>query len=325
VIVEVNLHGVPAVHVGVGLDRSHQVGHAAGGLLQLGGEALRREGGGDPAEGGVGRRAGRARDAVEPVLRDAGAGQRLGKAPGLGDAESFEAFQQLLLGVGGVQGVELRTGGGAVDRLLPEGEQRLGVGALQAGLDEAAHGGADDVERLGELRGGALGRSGGVVELVGEPGRHRAQGGEPLALLLDGGDPRDHGPDHVHDALEDRRLGERQAPEIVALDDRKPAGRHGHDAGAERGVGEHGDRAHPGGRVVAARGLGAIAGDEQRLGGALQQQDGGDLAALVGDDVPGRGLARLRDPGPLGELVVGEIVEQVDRPEVVDGHAATRY
>ena len=89
-LVEVDVDERAAIHVGVGLDGADEIGHAPRRLLQLRGEAARRERRGHPAERGVGRGPGERRDALEPVLVDAGHGQRLGEPPGLGHAERLE-------------------------------------------------------------------------------------------------------------------------------------------------------------------------------------------------------------------------------------------
>ena len=125
-------------------------------------------------------------DALEPRLVDAGRGQRLGEPPRLGDAERLEALEQLVLGIGGVERVERGAARGPLDRLARAARRALAASlALDPGLDEAAERRADDVERLGHLRGRAAGGGGRVVELVREPGGHRAERRQPLAVLLD--------------------------------------------------------------------------------------------------------------------------------------------
>ena len=56
--VEVDVDQLATIHVGVGLDGSDKARHAPRGLLQLRGEAARGQGGGDPAERCISRRAG---------------------------------------------------------------------------------------------------------------------------------------------------------------------------------------------------------------------------------------------------------------------------
>ena len=109
----------------------------------------------------------------------------------------------------------------ARDRLVVERDELLGLAPLDARLDEAADRRGDHLERLDHLRGGAPRGGGGVVELVREAGRHRAERGEPLAVLLDARDPAHHRRDLAHHALVDGRLREGEPPEVVGLDQRE--------------------------------------------------------------------------------------------------------
>ena len=203
-------------------------------------------------------------DALEPGLVEPGRGERLGDLPRLGHAERLEALEQLVLGVGGVERVERGLRGRRGERLALQRDERLGVLALDARLDEAAHRRADDVERVGQLGRGALGGGRRVVELVRQPGGHRAERGEPLAVLLDGGDARHHGRDLAHHAAVHRGLRHREAPEVVGLDDRGAAVGLGDHAHRHRPPRHHRDRAHPGRRALAPDGLGAPAVDDHR-------------------------------------------------------------
>ena len=64
---------------------------------------------------------------------------------------------------------------------------------------------------------------GRVVQLVCESRRERTQRQKPVAVALHCCVVRDHGNEHVHDGLEDRRLGHQQAPKCVRLDEEEPA------------------------------------------------------------------------------------------------------
>jgi hypothetical protein len=163
---------------------------------------------------------------------------------------------------------------------------------------------------------------------VRQAGRHRAERGEPLAVLLDLGDPGHDRRDLPHDALMDRCLLARDAAEVVAGEPCDPAPRLGHHAHADRGLGQHRDRARPGRRALAPDRLGARAVDEQGLRGPFQQQHHRlRLLALADELLAGLGIVRHRHRGPLGELLVAEVVEQVDEAQVGDrdAHVSERY
>ena len=100
--------------------------------MQVGGEAARGQRGGHPAQRGAGRRARELGHLGQPGLVDAGDRQRLGQAPGLGDPEVLEALEHRVLGVGGVEALELRALLGAHERLALQGDEPLGVVALDA-------------------------------------------------------------------------------------------------------------------------------------------------------------------------------------------------
>ena len=86
---------------------------------------------------GAGRGARQLGDALQPRLVDARRRQGLGQAPGLRDLELLQAREQLVLGVGGVQGVERASAEAARSSAsLLEPHELLGVVALDAGLDE---------------------------------------------------------------------------------------------------------------------------------------------------------------------------------------------
>ena len=220
----------------------------------------------------------------------------------------------------------------ARERLALELDEPLGVGALDAGLDELAQRGADHVERVGEVGGGALDRRGRVVELVGEPRGHGAQRLQALAVLLGAGQPRHDRLHLLHHAVVHRRVGERQAAEVVGRDERdlaRDGRRHPH---AERSAGEDGDGADPRRADLAPDRLGAAVVDDHGLRLALEQAlEALDLGALLGQQLAGLVAAALGHRRPLREPIVVEVVEEVDGAQVGDGdgggraHACARY
>ena len=289
----VHLHELAAVHVGVGLHGSHEVHHPARGLPELLHEAARRERGRQPGHGRPGGRAGQLGHPVEPFPLHPRRRQRSHQVPGLGHPELLQAFGQHLLGIARLEPLHLVAALGRPERVAVQLHQLLGLRALDPRVHEAVDRRAHHVERLGQLPRRALRRGGGVVELVSEPGRHRAERGEPLAVLLPFGDPAHHGRHLAHDPLVHRGLSKGQAAEVVRLDQRHAALGLRLHAHPERPAGEHADRRHPGGRLLAAGRLGAVAVHDQRLGPALQQQlHAGCRVAVLDQHLPGRDVPR---------------------------------
>ena len=186
-----------------------------------------------------------------------------------------------------------------------EREQLLGLGPLDAGLHEPAHRPVHHVERLGQLSGRPLRRGGRVVQLVREAGGHRAERREPLAVVLDAGDPVHHRRDLRHHARVHGRLREGESAEVLGRDDRHAADGLGPHSHAEVALRQHGDRARPGRRRTDAGGLLAAALDQQRLRRALDQQEHTrELLALLAEQLAGLELERLSHREPLAELLV---------------------
>src|SRR5207237_10863026 len=132
-------------------------------------------------------------------------------------------------------------------------------------------------------------------------------------------------------ALVDGGLREDQALEVAGLDEREAARRLRLQPDTERAAGQRVDRQRPRGRPLAAHRLEAVAIDLVRLGLALEQEhDARRLLALLREHHARLRLARVRDGKPLLELVVVEVVEEVDRPQVGERdrgrrHVSTRY
>ena len=185
-LVQVDLDELAAVHVGVGLDRLHEVGHLRRRLLELARQRRGRSASPRPTRSaarvaGPASSATRSSHAWSTPAPASGSARRHGSAI----AEVLEAVEELVLGVGGVERVELASARRGRARAWRGARRARRVGALDARLDEAADRPADDLERLDHLRGRALRGGGGVVELVREAGRQLAERGEPLAVLLD--------------------------------------------------------------------------------------------------------------------------------------------
>ena len=109
------------------------------------------------------------------------------------------------------------------ERLALQGDEPGGPLALDPRLDKAPDRGADDLDRLGHIRGRARARPRRVVELVRQPGRHLAQRGQALALLLGRGDPAGYRRDLAHDAAVHRGRGQREPAEVLGRDHRHAA------------------------------------------------------------------------------------------------------
>ena len=271
-LVHVHLDEFAAVHVGVGLHGPHEVHHPARGLPELVHEAARSERGRQPGHGRTGGRAGQLGHPVEPFPFHPRGGQRPHDAPGLGHLELLQAVDQRVLGIARLESLQVVAALGGLKRVAVQLDQLLGLRALDPRVHEAVDRRPDHVERLGKLPRRALRRGGGVVQLVSQPGRHRAERGQPLAVLLPFGDPAHHGRDLAHDTLVHRGLSEGQAAKVVRLDQGHPALGLRLHAHSERPASEHADRRHPRGRLLAAGRLGAIAVHDQGLRPALQQQ-----------------------------------------------------
>ena len=142
---------------------------------------------GDPVQRGVGRRPGGVGDAPAATRRRRR--RRPAARPGAtasATPRSSRRVEQLVLGVGGVERVERRGGSARVGgaRCWSATSASASSRSMPASTKRSMRRG-EDVERLGQLRGRALGRGGRVVELVGQPGGHRAERGQPLAVVLD--------------------------------------------------------------------------------------------------------------------------------------------
>ena len=128
------------------------------------------------------------------------------------------------------------------------------------------------------------------------------------------------------------RMRERQAAEVVGRDERDLARDDGRHAHGERPAREDGDGADPRRRDLAPDRLGAAVVDDHGLRLALEQAGEAEhVDALLGQQLAGLEVLALRDGGPLGQLRVVEVVEEVDRAQVGDGdpgrgaHAWARY
>src|SRR5262249_29465452 len=115
-------------------------------------------------------------------------------------------------------------------------------------------------------------------------------------------------------------------------DEREATGRLGLHAGSERAPGEHRDRPHPCRCPLATHTLGASVVADHRLRFALEQQhQARGLLILLGDHGSGRHAPRARERYPLGERIVVEVVEEIDRAELLEldwsvvAHPSTRY
>ena len=264
--------------------------------LQLGRQAPGGERRRDPAQRGVGRRAGQLGDAVEPRLVDAGGRQRLGQAPRLGDAERLELRRAARPRRRRRRARRARvapsrraraprccsaTSPAASSRSTPDSTKR-------------ASRRADDVQRLGHARAArAAGGGGRVVELVRQAGGHRAQRRQPLAVLLDAGDAAHH---RARPARITRRApaGCAKASRRKSARPRRPRAGSRVSACMRTPSGLAGQRprsrpsrsAPPGGRPARLR---PVARSDRLRVALEQQQQARRLLALLGDD-----LARLR-------------------------------
>ena len=158
------------------------------------GQAARGERRGDPAEprrrvaGPAAAATRSSQSSSRPAARE-----RLGELPRLGDAE-------LLAGARAARPRRRRRRA----RRAPSRPSARAIASRCSATSASAssrsmpastnrpHRRAHDVERLGQLRRGAARGRRRVVELVRQPGGHRAERGEPLAVLLDAGEPAHH-------------------------------------------------------------------------------------------------------------------------------------
>ena len=187
---------------------------------------------------------------------------------------SSSRVEHRVLGVGGVERVERRALRGALERLALEREQLLGVLALDAGLDERASASSMTSSASTRSRRRALGRGRRVVELVREPGRHRAERGEPLAAGSRALMPRITGPITLHHLAVHRAVRRARARRTArAGSSATPArGRRRRSSTPSRALGQRGDRADPGRRVLVADRLAAPVDHVHATRRALEQQ-----------------------------------------------------
>ena len=189
-LVQVDLDQRAAVHVGVGLDRADERGHALGRLAQLGGERVRAVSvAATQRSAGVGRRAGervrrgRATPRRRPAAASGSASRHASATPSVLERSSSSSSASAASSASSAVAVARARAPRAAARRAarpPRARPRL---------DEARRSSRDDVERVGQLGAARARRGGRVVELVREAGGHRAQRGEPLAVLLDRRDP----------------------------------------------------------------------------------------------------------------------------------------
>jgi hypothetical protein len=150
---------------------------------------------------------------------------------------------------------------------------------------------------------------------VCQAGRHRAERFQALAVLLDRRDAPHDGTHPRQHQLHDRAVRDSRLEEVLRLDQRQAHVRHSLDAHAQRRARQRRDRADPGRRDVVARGLLTAADVTERRRRALEQQvDRVAALAFPGDLLAGTVLVQHGVLGDLGQVLVVDTLEQVDRP-----------
>jgi hypothetical protein len=182
-LVDVDLDELAAVHVGVGLDRADERDMRS---VDSCSSAARPRAVSDAAtQRSAASVAGPASAATRRASRvDAGGGERLGErhgsatpSPRGGRAARPRRRRR--------RARRARAPAARGERLALQRDEPPASSRSMPASTKRRSRALTDVERLGQLRGGAARGRGRVVELVREPGGHRAERGEPLAVLLD--------------------------------------------------------------------------------------------------------------------------------------------
>jgi hypothetical protein len=305
--------------VGVDLDAGEELRDASGGRGHLRQEAVRGEGGVEPGEHvREGLRGDVRGEAVEAALVEPGVGEGAGQGGGLGHGEGLEPIRE---GVLPVRPPEHPEGLGVfADDLRPE----LGGEADLLGRHAVLRHPGDELREAGhpalEVRHAPADGRGGVVQLVGQPGRELPEGGQLLALLLGAGALADavaHVPDEPPPQLLARR---QEAGEVLPLDLQEAAGLdHDPHPGVARHPGVREDpHEAPGAEGVVEHGLPAHV--EEELDGPLEH----DVHLLRRLPDPEQAVPHSEgdDPRVLGEPgvgLLGEVPELRDGLELVEG------
>ena len=256
-------------------------------------------------ERGVGGRPGGRGDTVDPVLVEAGGDQRLDELPGLRHPELLEPRQQLVLGVGRIERAERGLTFGARDRLPLQRDERLGVARARCPTRRTGRPSSSRTSSASAICAAARrAAAAGLFSSWASPAAIVPSDGQPLAVLLERRDAAHHRRDLLHHAPVHRRVRERQAAEVLGLDRARAthagSARPSH---AERRLGQHRDRAHPGRRGLAADGSTRSPSRICVSGRALEQQlDARHQLVLLGDHRARLDVAHRRDRDPLGEL-----------------------
>jgi hypothetical protein len=276
----------------------------------------------DRAPGARGARSGSSLRAAQPALHE--------HVDDVGVAVEplrVQPVGELVLPVGAGERILVRRGRRRRDLVgqLAEGLPRARV---ELELDEREGGAPQLGQRRPELRGGAAGRGGGVVELVGETGRHRAERDQAHLLLR-------VGPERLI-ALRDRP--HELAQDAGAAADHLPEGRRGQPVDAAVGQRHardgHGDVDHE--RLVAPEAA-RLEGDHvhplprglvDELDPPLEQQvEPQRRLALLHEVLAARQAHLLADQHVRPEGLVGELREQRHPPhlgfEIAHGRDST--
>ena len=203
------------IDLGVRPHRADEPGDPPGRLLHLAEERAGRQRAGDPletrSEGVAVEDRG---DALAPVDVGTGGGERRRDAPPVVHVVVGEPVRHRLLAVGDAQRVALGVGGSSSRR------RRSSAMNCSAGSERSASRTSDESNASPLLQGVDRARRcrGRVVELVGEPGGHGAEGDQRLALARE----RVHGADGLEEAFDE--VDAEREPRARQLAERR--GRH---------------------------------------------------------------------------------------------------
>ena len=312
-----------AVHLRVLLGRADQVGDARGGVQDLAQQALGLHRVGEPAD--------RALQRVLPGRREHGlhvldaqptGDEHRREVPAAADVVAVEPVAELVLEVRGLHRRQRRCVAHLLDELVLRHHQLL---QLRAGeLPRRDHGElvAHAGHAVAQGVGGAARCGGGVVELVGEPGRELAQGQQPFPfgdLGVGLAHPQQHPLQQVHR----HRVPARELP--CELPRRQGQHRHVGD-GPDRGrvvprrlvveVELHRPEVDAG--LLRADGLHGVAADEpaHRDGARKQHVEAQRRFPLADDVLPRRDLDDVGVLGHPPELLLVELGEQEQLAEL---------